>query len=69
MADSNPAPERGFQRRLNERLADLRLRADLGELAGAAAFRSALEQDGRFRLDDPRVREAALRAGFGRWIE
>lgn len=67
--DPDSAPDRAFPRRLNDRLTDLRLRADLGDFASAAAFRTALEHDGRFRLDDPRVRAACVNAGFGEWIE
>jgi hypothetical protein len=69
MADPDLPPDRAFSRRLNDRLTDLRLRADLGELASPAAFRAALERDGRFRLDDPRVRAACVNAGFGEWIK
>lgn len=56
-----------FERGLNERLADLRMRVDLGEVPGRAAFRAALEHDGRFRLDDPRVWEAVMHTGLGPW--
>ena len=68
MADPNFPPDRTFLRQLNDRLTDLRLRADLGELRAAPAFRAALEHDGRFRLDDPRVRAACVNAGFGGWV-
>ena len=67
--DRDRALERAFLRQLNDRLTDLRLRADLRELASADTFRTALEHDGRFRLDDPRVRATCLDAGFGEWIE
>jgi hypothetical protein len=68
MADPDLAPDRAFSRLLSNRLTDLRLRADLGTLASAAEFRAALEQDSRFRVDDPRVRAACVNAGFGEWL-
>jgi hypothetical protein len=67
MTRPDPDPDLEFDRQLNERLADLRLRADLGELAGRVAFRAALEHDGRFRLVDPRVWDAVMRSGLGWW--
>jgi hypothetical protein len=56
-----------FPRRLLDRLADIRLRVDLGEIRDPAALRAALERDGQFRLDDPRVHAACLEAGLG-WL-
>lgn len=64
MADSQTD---SFARKLEDRLTDLRLRADLREITSAAAFRAALEQDGVFRLADPRVLAACERAGFRAW--
>jgi hypothetical protein len=64
MADTYEAP---FARALQDRLTDIRLRTDLGEIVTAAQFRAALEHDGRFKLSDPRVRSACVRAGFGGW--
>jgi hypothetical protein len=64
MAQSESDP---FSRALGDRLTDLRLRVDLGEITTAAAFRNELEQDRRFQLTDPRVRAACERAGFGHW--
>lgn len=64
MADTSKGP---FARALQDRLTDLRLRADLGEIRTAAQFRAALEQGGRFKLSDPRVRSACVRAGFESW--
>jgi hypothetical protein len=64
MARSNQS---SFARKLEDRLTDLRLRADLGEIATADDFRAALEQGGTFTLADPRVRTACERAGFGAW--
>jgi hypothetical protein len=57
-----------FRRRLADRLADLRLRVDMGELLTPKAFRDALEQGGHFKADDPRVREACREAGLGGWL-
>jgi hypothetical protein len=56
-----------FARKLEDRLTDLRLRADLGEIATVDDLRAALEQGGTFSLGDPRVRAACERAGFGAW--
>jgi hypothetical protein len=56
-----------FTQRLLDRVSDLRLRADLGEIREPAALRKALEADGQFQLDDPRVRMACLDAGLG-WL-
>ena len=56
-----------FSRALRDRLTDLRLQVDLGEITTAAAFRDALERDRKFHLADPRVRAACERAGFGHW--
>lgn len=57
-----------FQIKLADRLADLRLQVDLGDLRTPAAFRAALERGGRFLVADPRVREACTRAGLARWL-
>jgi hypothetical protein len=67
MTDTDPAPDAMFEAKLRDRLADLRLRVDLGELGTAAAFREALEAGGTFLLADPRVREACRKAGLARW--
>ena len=69
MSGNDPSPEGAFVRELRGHLADLRLRVDLGEITSAAAFRAALEQDGRFRLDDPRVQRACMLAGLTVWPE
>jgi hypothetical protein len=63
----NKPSDDGFTHRLSDRVSDLRLRADLGEIRDAAALRQALEADGQFRLDDPRVHAACLDAGLG-WL-
>ena len=57
-----------FQVKLANRLAELRLQVDLGDLHTPAAFRAALERCGRFLATDPRVREACTRAGLARWL-
>jgi hypothetical protein len=64
MAQSESDP---FSRALGDRLTDLRLQVDLGEITTAAAFRDALERDRKFQLADPRVRTACEHAGFGHW--
>jgi hypothetical protein len=68
MTDANPAPGAMFEAKLRDRLADLRLRLDLGELGSPAAFREALEAGGTFLVADPRVREACRTAGLARWL-
>jgi hypothetical protein len=68
MNDADPAPDAMFEAKLRDRLADLRLRVDLGELKSPAAFREALEAGGTFLLADPRVRQACRSAGFARWL-
>jgi hypothetical protein len=68
MTDPDPTPDATFEAKLRDRLADLRLRADLGELGTPAAFREALEAGGTFLLADPRVREGCRKAGLARWL-
>lgn len=68
MTESDSASGGVFAAKLRDRLTDLRLRVDLGEIAGPAAFREALGAGGTFRLEDPRVREACVRAGLAAWI-
>jgi hypothetical protein len=68
MTDTDPAPDAIFEAKLHDRLADLRLQVDLGELATPAAFREALEAGGTFLITDPRVREACRKAGLARWL-
>ena len=65
MPDPDP---NAFARRLQDRLTDLRLQVDLRDVTTATAFRLALERDGAFSLDDPRVREACVQAGLGWWL-
>lgn len=60
---------RAFRTRLANRLTELRLAVDLGEIASPAAFRVALERDRAFSADDPRVRRACLAAGLGAWLD
>jgi hypothetical protein len=69
MPETDLFSEDAFLRALRNHLADIRLRVDLGEITSAAAFRAALEQGGRFRLDDPRVRTACVGAGFAGWMD
>jgi hypothetical protein len=69
MPRTDPPPEDAFSREFRDHLADIRLRIDLLEIVSTAAFRAAVEQNGKFRLDDPRVRRACLDAGLARWLE
>jgi hypothetical protein len=62
------ADETAFYRRLQDRLTQLRLQVDLGELSTSARFRALLEEGGEFALLDPRVRSACLAAGLGHWL-
>ncbi len=57
-----------FYLQMANRFTELRLAIDLGELRTAAAFRTALQRDGRFQTDDPRVVEACRKAGLGHWL-
>ena len=68
MAFGTPDDDPAFQRALADRLTELRLQVDLGDIPTPAAFRAALERDGRFLIRDPRVREACTRAGLARWL-
>lgn len=68
MPDSGPPPDRAFRSRLADRLAELRLAIDLGEIESAADFRAALERGGSFTADDQRVRDACFFAGLGAWL-
>lgn len=58
----------GFRSRMANRITELRLAIDLGEIRSATGFRAALQRDGRFRADDPRVIEACRNAGLGGWL-
>jgi hypothetical protein len=60
--------DRAYRRRLTDRLTELRLAVDLGDIEGPAAFRTALERDGIFAIDDPRVEGASVSAGLGPWL-
>ncbi|MGH7497750.1 MAG: hypothetical protein ACREL3_02745 [Gemmatimonadales bacterium] len=64
-SDSN---DDAFRTRLTNRLTELRLAIDLGELRTLTAFRAALERDGLFRADDPRVLDACGRIGLSWWL-
>lgn len=41
---------------------------DLGDITTADAFRAILERGGMFHLGDPRVHQACIGAGLGRWL-
>jgi hypothetical protein len=59
---------RAFRIRLANRLTELRLGIDLGEITTRAAFEHALQRDGGLTLDDPRVRNACAVAGLSAWL-
>lgn len=68
MPDKDKPADRAFRTRLATRLTELRLSIDLGEITTPAAFRAALERDGAFKGDDPRVRRACTAAGLDSWL-
>ncbi len=68
MPQGDTPADRAYRRRLADRLTELRLAVDLGDIEGPAAFRTALERDGIFTIDDPRVKGAGLSAGLGPWL-
>jgi len=59
---------RAFRIRLANRLTELRLGIDLGEIRTRSAFENALERDGGLTIDDPRVRNACAVAGLSAWL-
>lgn len=68
MPDGESQADRAFRRRLANRLTELRLAVDLGEITTPEAFRAMLERDRDFTIDDPRVREACVAAELDAWI-
>ena len=68
MPSGNGGEDTDFQIKLANRVAELRLQVDLGDLRTPAAFRAALERGGQFLATDPQVREACTRAGLARWF-
>jgi hypothetical protein len=60
--------DRAFRIRLANRLTELRLGIDLGEIRTRAAFENALERDGGLTVDDSRVRNACAVAGLSAWL-
>ena len=68
MTDSDSPADHGFRIRLANRLTELRLKIDLGEISTRAAFENGLERDGGFSVDDPRVRNACAAAGLEAWL-
>lgn len=68
MPDGDAPADHTFRIRLANRLTELRLAVDLGEITTRAAFRAMLERDGAFSADDPRVRQACASAGLGSWL-
>lgn len=68
MPDGEAQADRAFRRRLANRLTELRLAVDLGEITTREAFQAMLERDREFTVGDPRVREACVAADLGDWI-
>jgi hypothetical protein len=66
--DGDAPADRDFRIRLANRLTELRLAVDLGEITTPAAFRAMLERGGTFSADDPRVRTACASAGLSSWL-
>jgi hypothetical protein len=66
--DGDAPADRTLRIRLANRLTELRLAIDLGEIRTRAAFKAALERDGTFTADDPRVRKACSDAGLKAWL-
>jgi hypothetical protein len=66
---SEAPADRAFRIRVANRLTELRLGIDLGEIRTRAAFESALERGGGLSLDDPRVRNACAVAELSAWLE
>lgn len=62
---SSPMGDRAeFRTRLASRITELRLAIDLGDTRSDGAFKAALERDGLFVADDPRVIDACRLAGL-----
>ena len=68
MPERDAPDDPGFPTRLASRLTELRLALDLGDIKTPAGFRAALERDGAFAINDPRVRNACVAAGLGAWL-
>ena len=68
MPDGDTPADRTFRIRLANRLTELRLAIDLGEIRTRAAFKAALERDGTFTADDPRVMQACSDASLAPWL-
>jgi len=68
LPDSEPPADHAFRIRLANRLTELRLGIDLGEITSRSAFERALERDGGFTIDDQRVRNACAAAGLSGWL-
>jgi hypothetical protein len=66
--DHDPSVDQAFRIRLANLLTRLCLAVDLGEITTPAGFQLAVERDGAFRLEDPRVRNGCVSAGLGSWL-
>jgi len=66
--DGDTPADRTFRIRLANRLTELRLAIDLGEIRTRAAFKAALERDGNFTAGDPRVMQACKDASLAPWL-
>lgn len=68
LPDSDAPADRAYRIRLANRLTELRLGIDLGEIRTPIDFENELERDGGFTAHDPRVRNACAVAGLGGWL-
>jgi len=66
--EPDPIGARAFQSKLADRLTQIRLAVDLGEITTPEEFRAALELGGIFDAADPEVRRACFVAGLGGWL-
>lgn len=63
-----PFARGAFATQLVDRLTELRLAVDLGEITTSDGFRAVLERGGVFEAGDPRVHRACTAAGLERWL-
>ena len=68
LPDNDAPADRAFRIRLANRLTELRLGIDLGEITNRSAFERALERGGGFTIEDRRVRNACAAAGLSSWL-
>ena len=63
-----PFARGAFATQLVDRLTELRLAVDLGEITSPDGLRAILERGGLFEAGDPRVHQACAAAGLGQWL-